>query len=146
MSPATIEEVCAALEEQGYPDLAGRLAYLASDEDLEEGEAPAALTSARAFLAFFSRVQSEGRVNLACSPDGELSAVWRFPDEERRACVWFLDDIRVTFSATDAAGDFIKVAEDKDSGDPDVVMETLVQAGLLHGSRTRFPVRPLIKP
>ena len=128
---SSINDVCAVLNSWGEYALSDRMSYLASDEDLEEGEVPATLESARAFLGFFGAVESEGRVDLACSPDGEISAVWRFPDEQRRACVWFLDTNRVTFAATNAEGKFIRVNSDRDASNPSVILEELVQAGLL---------------
>ncbi len=36
--PQTIPEICAALNGRGRPELARRLAYFASEEDLEPGE------------------------------------------------------------------------------------------------------------
>ena len=35
--PTTIPEICAALTQRGHPDLAKRIAYFASDEDLGDG-------------------------------------------------------------------------------------------------------------
>ncbi|MCY3691828.1 MAG: hypothetical protein OXI54_01020 [Chloroflexota bacterium] len=37
---SSIAEACGVLRAWGYPDLADRLAYLASDEDLDEGDKP----------------------------------------------------------------------------------------------------------
>ena len=111
--------------------MARRIAYFASDEDLEEGEAPVTLESVMGFWEFFNQVESQGKLDLACSPEGCMSAVWRFPDDERRACVWFFGDNRVTFSATDAAGNFIRIADDGGRHTPNAVMEKLVQSGLL---------------
>ena len=127
----SIEEICESLKNQGYPDLAKRIAYFASDEDLEDGEVPVTLESALGFWEFFNAVESAGKLDLACSQEGCMSAVWRFPDDERRACVWFLDSQRVRFTATDAAGNFIRITGDGGKHAPNAVMERLVQSGLL---------------
>ena len=55
------------------------------------------------FLDFFKSVESEGQINLSCSPEGWLSASWRFPDK-RGASLWFTGNSRVMFAATDREG------------------------------------------
>ena len=102
----TIPEISALLREMGEGELADRLDYLASDEDLDPGESPATAESARGFFEFFTSVESEGVVGLVCSPDGWLCAVWRFPDE-RSGHLWFLDDEGAMFAATGRDGKFI---------------------------------------
>ena len=129
--PATIDEICAALTARGWPALARRLAYFASAEDLEPGDVPLTLDSALGFWAFFSAVDSAGRVDLACSLEGRLSAVWRFAGDERRACVWFNDDGTVDFAATDAGGRWVDLDSGGDTGRQAEVMAKLVAAGLL---------------
>ena len=138
-SICNVDDVCRVLHIWGEERLADRMAYLASDEDLEEGEVPATLESSRAFLAFWGAVESEGRVDLACSPDGQVSAVWRFASDQRRACIWFLDDHRVRLAATDAAGEFIKVAGEGGVSNPSAVMGKLVEAGLLTWFSNKTP-------
>lgn len=94
----TIAGISALLREMGENELAHRLDCLASDEDLEPGESPATDERARGFYEFFSKVESEGKVGLACSPKGEICAEWRFEDQ-RIVGIWFLDAERVRFSA-----------------------------------------------
>ena len=94
----TIAEISVLLREMGEGKLADRLDYLASDEDLESEDAPATDESARGFYEFFCSVESEGKVGLACSPEGCISAEWRF-DDSRAVGIWFLDAGRVRFSA-----------------------------------------------
>ena len=130
--PNTIQEICAALAEGGREDLARRIAYFASAEDLEEGDAPVTVESVLGFWEFFKAVdalEASCLIDLACSPDGCISAVWRYPDE-RRACVWFVnvDDTRV--AATDAQGEFIDFDYD-DAVNREKVAKKLVEAGLL---------------
>ena len=128
--PQTIQEICSSLAEGDRPELARRIAYLASQEDLEEGEAPVTLESALGFWEFFRLVESEGKVDLACSPEGCISAVWRFPDE-RRACVWFLNSGKVRVAAMNGQGRFIDTEEGSDADSGKAVAEKLVEAGLL---------------
>ncbi len=130
--PHTIQEICAALAEGGREDLARRIVYFASAEDLEEGDAPVTVESVLGFWEFFKAVdalEASCLIDLACSPDGCISAVWRYPDE-RRACVWFVnvDDTRV--AATDAQGEFIDFDYD-DAVNREKVAKKLVEAGLL---------------
>ena len=130
--PNTIQEICAALAEGGREDLARRIVYFASDEDLEEGDAPVTVESVLGVWEFFKAVdalEASCLIDLACSPDGCISAVWRYPDE-RRACVWFVnvDDTRV--AATDAQGEFIDFDYD-DAVNREKVAKKLVEAGLL---------------
>ena len=135
----SVVDVCNVLNSWGEHAVAERLAYLASDEDLEDGESPATPESARAFLSFFSAVASEGKLDLACSPEGEISAVWRFSDDQRRACVWFHNAYRVSFAATDANGNSIRINDGSDKNSPSVLMEKLVQAGLLKWHPNKIP-------
>ena len=92
----------------GRPDLADRLAYFASDEDLDDGDIPVTLESARGFLAFFGAVEStDGKVSLTCSPEGWILAVWRFPDT-RRISLWFMDYDTVMYAARKSDGFFCR--------------------------------------
>ena len=98
-SASTIAEISALLLEMGEDELAARLDYLASDEDLDPGESPATDESARGFFEFFTSVESDSEVGLACSPEGWIVGEWRWFPDKRGASVWFLDDERVMFTA-----------------------------------------------
>ena len=112
----------------GHPDLADRLAYLASDADLDDGDRPANLESARGFLAFFGAVESaEGEVDLGCSWDGRILAVWRFPDC-RRVSVWFQDSNAVEYAARKSDGFFANFTNRSESGGLRFIMQNLVEA------------------
>ena len=126
---SALDDACNALRVLGEYAIADRIAYFASDEDLEEGDVPLTLESARGFLSFFEAVKSEGRISLTCSPEGWLCAVWRFADE-RRASLWFLDSHRVMFSAIDAAGNFIEIDGGSEVGGSRQIMAKLVETGL----------------
>lgn len=127
--PATIDEICAALTARGWPALARRLAYFASDEDLEPGDVPLTVESALGFWAFFRAVASEGEVFTTCSQEGWLCVHWDFEDR-RGASLWFKDSQRVMFAATDAVGQWVDIDGGGDTGSFRVVMEKLVEAGL----------------
>ena len=110
---ATIAEACDVLRAWGHPNLADRLTYLASDEDLDDGDQPATLESARGFLAFFGAVESaEGKVDLGTSWNGEICADWRFPDA-RIVALWFADHERLRYSACQSDGRFIDHNKDE---------------------------------
>ncbi len=126
--PATIDEIGAALTARGYPALARRLAYFASDADLEPGDVPLTLASALGFWAFFRRVDSEGRAFTGCSPEGWLCVEWDF-DDQRGVSLWFVDDQQVRFAAKGADGQWVKV-DGGNAGSLAVVAEKLVEAGL----------------
>ena len=118
--------------------MARRIAYFASDEDLEEGDVPVTLESVLGFWEFFQAVESEGRRGMTCSAEGWLCGSWDFPDA-RRATLWFLDSQSVMFAATGLDGKFIMLASNKDTGSLETVTEKLVEAGLFNW-RPRFPV------
>ena len=63
----SVAEACDVLRSWGEPDLADRIAYFASDTDLDDGDVPVTLESALGFLAFFGAVESEGAIELGCS-------------------------------------------------------------------------------
>ena len=108
-SLGSIAEVCDVLRGWGRADLAERLAYLATDEDLDDGDFPASLESALGFLAFFGAVESEdGKVDLGMSREGEICADWRFPDN-RIVALWFVDREHVRCAARKADGYFFDV-------------------------------------
>ena len=128
--PATLDEIGAALTARGCPALARRLAYFASDADLEPGDVPLTLESALGFWDFYRRVDSEGRAFTGCSPEGWLCVEWDF-DDPRGVSIWFKDARQVMFAATDRAGRWVELDGGGDTGSPDEVMAKLVEAGLL---------------
>ena len=127
--PTTLDEIGAALTARGCPALARRLAYFASDADLEPGDVPLTLSSALGFWAFFRRVDSEGQVSLTCTAEGWLCGSWDFPDR-RAASLLFLDAQRVMFAATAANGQWVEMDGGGDTGGLDEVTVKLVEAGL----------------
>lgn len=128
-----IGQVCSVLRLWGEDSLANRIDYFASDRDLDDGDVPLTPASALSFLRFYSKVESEGKVGLTCSPEGWLCAGWRFPDR-RRASIWFIDESQVMFAATDRQGRFIEINSGGENGTSLEVMVRLVDAGLLEWS------------
>lgn len=125
-STSTIAEISALLREKGEEELADRLDYLASDEDLDPGESPATAESARGFFEFFTSVDSEGNVGLGCSPEGVICAEWRFQDK-RAVGIWFLDTERVRFSAIGKDGEFVDIKERNKIADRSEVTKALAE-------------------
>ena len=126
----SVADVCFILRAWGRPDLAHRLAYFASDEDLDDGDVPLTLESARGFLAFFLEVEWEGEVSLGCSTEGWICAEWDFPDR-RDVGLWFLDDQRLMYTARGADGRFMDLNNDGSRvGARVAITEKLVQSGL----------------
>ena len=108
----SVAEVCDVLRSWGRADLAERIAYFASDEDLDDGDVPLTLDSALGFLAFFGAVEStDGKVSLTCSPEGWICADWRFPDR-RLIALWFIDRQQVDYAARKSDGHFIDLGRD----------------------------------
>ncbi len=123
-------EVCDVLRGWGRPDLADRIAYFASEEDLDDGDVPLTLESARDFLAFFGAVESEGKVHLGCTTEGWICAEWDFPDR-RDAGLWFLDCERIMYTATGSGGRFLDLNGDGSRvGERVDITEKLVKSGL----------------
>lgn len=111
----------------GRPDLAERLAYLASDEDLDDGDVPATLESALGFLAFFGAVESaDGQVDLGTSWDGSVLAVWRFSDF-RRVSIWFQDRDTVKYAARKLDGFFADLNNGSEIGSCSLITQNLVE-------------------
>ena len=125
----SVAEVCDVLRGWGRADLAERLAYFASDEDLDEGDVPLTLDSARGFLAFFGAVESEEEVRLTCTQEGWLCAEWDFTDK-RGTGLWFLDADRVMFTATNRDGKFINIRGGSKVTSRRVIIRKLVAEGL----------------
>ena len=114
----------------GYAELAERLAYFASDADLEDGDVPLTLASARGFLAFFGAVASEGEIDLTCSQEGWLCAGLRFADQ-RNAALWFMDSDKVMFTATNRDGKFVNIRGGGKITTGRTIMRKLAAEGLL---------------
>ena len=106
-SASTIAEISILLREMGEDELADRLDYLASDEDLDPGESPATAESAQGFFEFFTSVESDSKVGLACSPEGWIVGEWQWFPDKRSLTVWFHDAESVGFVATNKNGEFV---------------------------------------
>ena len=128
-SASTIAEIAALLREMGEDELAGRLDYLASEEDLEPGESPITQESAQAFFDLFASVEFEGTVGLGSSQEGWVYAQWSFPDE-RALGVWFIDTEYVKYTARDKTGKHIDIEGSSRTIERSKLTHGLVQKGL----------------
>ncbi len=126
----TIAEISTLLREMGEHELADRLDYLASDDDLDPGESPITLESAQAFLELFASVEFEGTVGLGSSYEGWVYAQWSFPDE-RALGVWFIDTEYVKYTARDKTGNHIDIEGSARTIERSKLMRGLVQKELL---------------
>lgn len=79
---ASFEELMDALQMMGFNESAARLAYLRSTEDMEEGDAPLSLESARGFVEFMNGFPDLGEPLLGLFSGGTLSAGWRIADDK----------------------------------------------------------------
>ncbi len=129
-SLGSIAEVCGVLRGWGRSDLADRLAYFASDADLDDGDVPLTLESARGFLAFFGGMETEGKIDLTCSQEGWVCAGLRFEDK-RNAALWFIDSNKIMITATNRAGDFINIRGDTHTTTSKTIMRKLAAEGLI---------------
>lgn len=128
-SASGIAEISALLREMGEDELADRLEYLASEEDLDPGESPITLESARAFFELFASVEFEGAVGLGSSYEGWVYAQWSFPDE-RDLGVWFVDAEYVKYTARDKTGRHIDIEGSARTIERSRLMRGLVQKEL----------------
>ena len=129
-SANSIAEVSALLREMGEEELADRLDYLASDEDLELGESPVTDESARGFFELFASVEFEGTVGLGSSREGWVLAQWSFPDK-RTLGVWFIDSESVMYTAKDKTGKHVDIEGPARTVERSKLMDGLIQKGLL---------------
>ena len=129
-SKSSVAEISALLREKGEDELADRLDYLASDADLEPGDVSATAESARGFFEFFTSVESDSKVGLACSPEGWIVGEWRWFPDKRTVGIWFLDADLVLFSAIDKKGVFVDIEERNKFTERSRVTNTLVDKGL----------------
>ena len=129
-SPQTIPEICAALEKQGHPDLAQRIAYFASDEDLEEGGRAGYAGKRPGVLGVFQRGGVGGAIsNGLFTAEGQICADWKF-DDHRLVALWFLDFDQVKFAASYAPRKWVEIDGGGEVGSRIEVTERLVEAGL----------------
>ena len=124
----TVDDVCGVLRAIGRGDLASRIEYFASEEDLDDGGFRLTAESAIGFLSTLNILASDAKVQLTCSPEGQLCASWRFADK-RGASLWFLDRKHVRYVAIDANGEFVDIDGDE-IGDRQTVLAKLVEAGI----------------
>ncbi len=81
----------------GYPECSERINFLNSTDDIEKGELPLSLESAKGFLLFFAKFNDLGEPLLGLFPEGTLSAEWWLADN-RHFLVELLDSQNASFA------------------------------------------------
>jgi len=78
-----------------------RITYLVSNENAEDGGDIPAVASINAFVRFYLDNPDLGEPLLGVTPNGELQAVWVFPDKRRLVAEFLADDtIRYLYRRT----------------------------------------------
>jgi len=78
----SIEEIIEHINRLGYPGCSERISFLNNTDDIEEGELPLCLESAKGFLLFFTQFNVLGEPDLGLFPEGTLSVEWRLADNK----------------------------------------------------------------
>ena len=104
----SVLNVCDALRQWGYPDLADSIELLSDNAGAASGNPLPDLGSLKGFLMVLGTVESDGNIGLTTTPEGLITAEWEF-DDRRSATVTFLDVDRVRFDATGIAGEPIRI-------------------------------------
>lgn len=105
---SSFEGVVATLQSKGFGKSAARLVDLRFADDLEEGDEPLSLESARGFVKLMCNFQKLGEPRIGIFPRGTLAVEWRIADD-RHLLVQPLDGERATFA-------FIGPADSDSSG------------------------------
>lgn len=102
--PDSIEEIIEHINRLGYLGCSERIAFLNNTDDLEEGELPLCLESAKGFLLFFTQFDVLGEPVLGLFPEGTLSAGWRLA-ENKHLLVEPLDSQNASFALIGPSND-----------------------------------------
>ncbi len=78
----SIEEIIEHIDRLGYPECSERIDFLNNTDNIEEGELPLSLESAKGFLLFFTQFNVLGEPVLGLFPKGTLSVGWRLADNK----------------------------------------------------------------
>lgn len=127
--PAVVN-ICDALHQWDYPNLAERVELLNSGTSGTDGNLPPDLGSLKGLLMVLGNIQSEDTVQLEEAPDGLITAEWQFSDC-RRATVTFLDVDRVKVHAVNSDGEPIPIRTGKDGvNQRRTIVRKLIDLGL----------------
>ena len=101
------------LHKSGAHKVAGRIEYLVSEENVEDGGDIPTLASITSFAAFFSNNRELDEPFLGTTVNGELQAVWELPGH-RRLVAEFLDGdtMRCLYRRAGDTGSAIAFCED----------------------------------
>lgn len=94
---SSFEGVVATLQAKGFGKSAARLIDLRFADDLEEGDKPLSLESARGFVKLMCNFQKLGEPMIGIFPRGTLAVEWRIADD-KHLLVQPLDGERATFA------------------------------------------------
>ena len=121
--------VCDVLRHWQYPDLADRITFLAFDVGGENGNQPPTLESIRGLLMVLGTIQSDVNIRVASTPEGLLTAEWRF-DDQRNLAITFLDVDHVRLDATRADGNPVRIRNSTTRVSRKTAINRLVGQGL----------------
>jgi len=94
---AAFEDIFLSLKRRGFGACAARLVDLRFADDLEEGDAPLSLESARGFVKLMCNFQKLGEPMIGVFPRGTLAVEWRIADD-KHLLVQPLDGERASFA------------------------------------------------
>jgi len=94
---AGFDELLSSLRSRGFGKSAARLVDLRFADDLEEGDEPLSLESARGFVNLMRGFQRLGEPRIGIFPRGTLAVEWRIADD-KHLLVQPLDGERATFA------------------------------------------------
>ena len=120
---------CDVLRHWQFPDLADRITFLAYDVGGENGNQPLTLESIRGFLMVLGTIQSDVNIRVTSTPEGLLTAEWRF-DDQRNLAITFLDIDHVRLDATRADGNPVQIRNSTTRVSRNTAINRLVEQGL----------------
>lgn len=94
---AIFDDLLRSLKRRGFGACAARLVDLRFADDIEEGDEPLSLESARGFVKLMCNFQKLGEPMLGIFPRGTLAVEWRIADD-KHLLVQPLDGERATFA------------------------------------------------
>ena len=94
---AGFDELLSSLKSRGFGKSAARLIDLRFADDLEDGDEPLSLESARGFVKLMCNFQKLGEPRIGIFPRGTLAVEWRIADD-KHLLVQPLDGERATFA------------------------------------------------
>lgn len=88
-----LRQLLRRLRKAGESKVAGRIEYLSSEANAEDGGDIPTIVSVASFVKFYLDNRNLGRPLLGVTPDGDLQAVWMLSDQRRLVAEFMDDDI-----------------------------------------------------